>query len=165
METKQITTTNWFTIGRNAFFADKNVDFLIVRDQSPWKVYYREYRYPGDWLGSDQETATFGGDSGWVLTDTDGARVERYMKSYARPETWEEMSPEFEAKHEVGMICDGASLTTVNHQPGIPEKRIHYFMDTFPEALHPSYQRARRLLRYLEGMVDRSETRKSIRIV
>lgn len=48
------------------------------------------------------------------------------------------------------MICDGASLSIEFTKPNGKIKELYYEMDTFPEEWHPSYQKARRLMRYLE---------------
>jgi len=150
MKKKNITSKDWFKIGESAYFADTCTDYLIVRDQSPWKVYLRKAQMPLMITCPLEDGFDFAGIAGWVSTDIDGKRMERYMKSYARPETWEEVSEQFMATHEVHMMLDGQCLSSENKQPGLRKKNIGYMMHAFPENWHRSYQRACRLLRYLE---------------
>lgn len=76
--------------------------------------------------------------------------MENYFERYAKPETWKAVSKKFYETHQVHGIMDGASLSVEFTMPSGKVKELHYFMDEFPEAWHPSYQKACRLLRYLK---------------
>jgi hypothetical protein len=151
MKNKRIVSGDWFQIGWGAYFADKCCDFLIVRDCAPWRVYYREVDMPTMYCPPTAGTFSFDGENGWTLTDIEGKRVERYFRRCAKPETWEEVSQAFMATHDVHPICDGASIKIINKLPNTRRKRLGYMMHSFPDAWHPSYQKACRLLRFLEG--------------
>lgn len=150
METKKITTKDYFLIGWHAYFADTVWDFMVLRDRSPWELYYREGPMPLPFFQEMPGTITIGGNRGWVKLNIDGGKLKNYFERYAKPETWEEVSERFLETHDVAMICDGATLSVEFTRPNGKIKELSYDMDSFPEAWHPSYQKAMRLLRYLK---------------
>ncbi len=140
-------------IGWHAYHADTVWDFMILKDRNPWELYYRESELPGMFLPEMPDTLTIGDTPGWKKVDVDAHKLKNYFERYAKPDTWVEVSEEFNETHDVVFICDGASLMVEFTEPNGKIKELHYFMDTFPEEWHPSYQKACRLLRYLERQV------------
>jgi hypothetical protein len=155
METRKIETTDYLMIGWHAYFADKVYDFMVLRDRDPWEVYYREGQMPfPDWNFEEMAgTVTIGEERGWMPVDIDGNKLKNYFKRYANPETWQKVNRKFHETHEVAAICDGPSLTVEFTKPNGKVREMGYQMHEFPEEWHPSYQKACRLLRYLERQV------------
>ncbi len=150
METRKIDTTDYFMIGWQAYFADNIWDFMVLRDKDPWELYYRESQGPFMYVFDKANTIQIGDEPGWVQVDIEGNKLKNYFEHYAKPETWKHVSKKFYEIHQIGGICDGASLSIEFKKPNGKVKEMHYFMDEFPEEWHPSYQKASRLLRYLE---------------
>lgn len=150
MKTEKIETKDYFLIGWHAYFADKVWDFLILRDQQPWKVYYREAQMPGPYGRIAVETLEIVDGFGWIPIEMDGEKIENYFKRYAKPESWKKVTEKFNETHDVAFICDGAGMHIEFTKPNGKKKELCYFMNCFPEEWHPSYQKASRLFRYLE---------------
>lgn len=137
-------------IGWHAYFADSIWDFMVLRDRDPWQLYYRESAGPIMDIRHKPGSVQIGEESGWMPVEIDGRKLKNYFERYAKPETWKKVSEKFYETHQVGRICDGASLCIEFIKPNGKVKEMHYFMHEFPEDWHPSYQKACRLLRYLE---------------
>ena len=123
---------------------------MVLRDRNPWGLYYREGSMPLPFFQQVPNTITIGKEHGWIKLDIDPNKLKNYFERYAKPETWKKVNKKFRETHQVAMICDGASLSIEFTKPNGKIKELYYEMDTFPEEWHPSYQKACRLMRYLE---------------
>jgi hypothetical protein len=150
MKTEKIETKDYFMIGWHAYFADKVWDFMIVKDQSPWRVFYREAQMPGPYHNFIPNSFEIADTEGWVPIDLEGGKIENYFKRYAKPESWQKVTQKFRDKHDVGFMCDGPGMHIEFIKPNGKKKELYYEMHCFPEEWHPSYQKAMRMLRYLE---------------
>ena len=150
MKATKITTTDYFMIGWRAYFADKVWDFMVLRDRDPWQVFYREAQMPMMYLPETPGLIKIGEEAGWVPVKIDGKKVENYFKRYAKPDTWSKVSTKFYETHKVACICDGPTLSVDFTKSNGTIKHLVYLMHEFPEEWHPSYQKACRLMRYLE---------------
>lgn len=150
METEKIKSKDYFILRWHAYFADYNWDYIILRDKDPWEVYYRQM--PGG-----MPINPFEGDGfeikkewGWHPVEMDTAKLKKYMLTRAKPETWKNVTRKFYENHQVGGICDGPTLSITFIKPNGRKKEMGYLLYEFPEEWHPSYQRACRLMRYLQ---------------
>lgn len=141
-------------MGWHAYFADRVYDFMVLRDRNPWELYYREGEMPMPIYGFPpiKGMVTIGEEEGWLPVETDGRKLQNYFKRYAKPETWKKVSRKFYETHETAMICDGPSLDIRFTNSSGKIKEMGYALNEFPEAWHPSYQKACRLMRYLERL-------------
>jgi len=150
MEKQQFKTKDYFTLSWHAYFADYNWSYIILRDKDPWEVYYRQTPGGAPVYAPEGFGLNINGEWGWQRVEMETEKLKKYIVSRAKPETWKRVSRKFYATHDVGCICDGPTLSIEFIKPNGRKKELGYQLYEFPEEWHPSYQKACRLMRYLQ---------------
>lgn len=142
---------NYFAIDTGAYFASEKPNYVIIQDTDDWKVYYSgHYIMSSEFSGelSELEPNEYG-PSQWVPVEIDIEKLKKYFARNAKPEKWRNFTKAFEKKHQPRNMCDGPHVGATWMIEGKKTMNVWFYGFLDSEDLHPHYQQACRMLRYL----------------
>ncbi len=149
---------DYLSLEWSAYFASYHWDYIILRDKDPWEVYYRKLSFGMPTIPPEAALTHINDTWGWEPVKMDVSKLEKYLKTRAKPETWKNITRRFYETHDVMGICDGPCLSIEFIKPNGRKKEVGYLLHEFPEEWHPSYQKACRLMRYLQRYGKRGKS-------
>jgi len=143
---------NFCLLGTHAYFGD-NVQFAILMDERPWKVYYADHG-PMGWLEGEDVKNSFELDHRWNELEVDGRAFERLFRK-VDPWHWRKDTDVFKQEN-INIPCDGPMMDFI-WKNGNRFKDIGYWCIAYDNVEKlPEYRKLEELIRWLEDVFERS---------